>query len=102
MEVLLTGSISNDFTEYIVSLSTSEINENMEKSLAAHICSQSKKGGKDQASIQSSTTHDPDTTWESDKNINITNKSQEVSPFPAGDHKAAMNRCESMKNASYK
>ena len=36
-----------------------------------------------------------DTTWESSKNtINITNKSQEVSPFPAGDHKAAMNRRE--------
>ena len=34
-----------------------------------------------------------DTTWESNKNtINITNKSQEASPFPAGDHKAAMNR----------
>ena len=27
--------------------------------------------------------------WESSKNtINITNKSQEVSPFPGGDHKA--------------
>ena len=34
-----------------------------------------------------------DTEWESNKNtINIINKSQEVSPFPAGDHKAAMNR----------
>ena len=33
-----------------------------------------------------------DTTWESNKStINITNKSQEVSTFPAGDHKAAMN-----------
>ena len=32
-----------------------------------------------------------DTTWESDKNeINITSKSQEVSLFPAGDHKAAI------------
>ena len=31
-----------------------------------------------------------DTTWESNKNtINITNRSQEISPFPAGDHKAA-------------
>ena len=29
--------------------------------------------------------------------LNITNKSQEVSPFPAGDHKAAMNRRKSMK-----
>ena len=36
-----------------------------------------------------------DTTMESNKNtINITNKSQEVNPFPAGDHKAAMNRHE--------
>ena len=32
-----------------------------------------------------------DTTLESNKNkINITNKSQKVSPFPAGNHKAAM------------
>ena len=31
------------------------------------------------------------TTWESNKNtVNITNKSQEVSPFPESDHKAAM------------
>ena len=26
------------------------------------------------------------------KQVDITNKSQEVSPLPAGDHKAAMNR----------
>ena len=40
-----------------------------------------------------------DTTQESNKNtINITNKSQEVSPFPEGDRKAAMNRRESMRN----
>ena len=31
--------------------------------------------------------------------LNITSKSQEVSPFPAGDHKAAMNRRENMRNA---
>ena len=38
-----------------------------------------------------------DTTWESDKSqLDITNKSQEVSPFPAGDHTAAMNRRKSM------
>ena len=44
-----------------------------------------------------------DTTRESYKGtINITNKSQEVSPFPAGDHKAAMNRRESMKNTRHK
>ena len=43
------------------------------------------------------------TTWESNKNtINIINKSQEVSPFPAGDHKAAMNRQESMRNTRHK
>ena len=44
-----------------------------------------------------------DTIWESDKaQLNITNKSQEVSPFPAGDQKAAMNRRESMKNTIHK
>ena len=40
-----------------------------------------------------------DTKGESNKiTLNITNKSQEVSPFPSGDHKAAMNRRESMTN----
>ena len=40
-------------------------------------------------------------TWESNKNtIIITNKSQEVSPFPSGDHKAAMNRHKSMRNTN--
>ena len=39
------------------------------------------------------------TTLESNKNtINITYKSKEVSPFPPGDHEAAMNRRESMRN----
>ena len=39
------------------------------------------------------------TTWESNNaTINITNKDQEVSPFPAGDHKAAMNRRENIRN----
>ena len=43
------------------------------------------------------------TTWENYKNtINITNKSQEVSPFPAGDHKAAMKRRKSMRNTRRK
>ena len=43
-----------------------------------------------------------DTTWESYQNaINITNKSQEVSPFQAGFHKAAMNRRESMRNTRH-
>ena len=40
-----------------------------------------------------------DTTLESDEtDINITKKSQEVSPFLAGDQKAAINRRESMTN----
>ena len=46
--------------------------------------------------IQSSTTPDQDNTWESNK-ITIkhhTQESQEVSPFPAGDHKATGNRQE--------
>ena len=44
-----------------------------------------------------------DTRWEVIKTqLNITNKSQEVSPFPAGDHKAAMNKCESMTNTRHK
>ena len=48
---------------------------------------------KDQESIQSSTTPDPGYQWESDKlTADTTNKSQEVSPFPAGDHKAHINR----------
>ena len=47
----------------------------------------------DQESIQSSTTPDPGYQLESDKlTVDTTNESQEVSPFPAGDHKAHINR----------
>ena len=54
---------------------------------------QSKLGCKDQKSIQSSTTPVPGYQWESDKlTVDTTNESQEVSPFPAGDHKAHINR----------
>ena len=43
--------------------------------------------------MQSSTTPDPGYQWESDKlTVDITNESQEVSPFRAGDHKAHINR----------
>ena len=64
---------------------------------------QSKKDGKDQEMIQSSTTPDPGYHMGKKQNtINITNKGQEVSPFPAGDHKAAMNRRESIRNTRYK
>ena len=56
---------------------------------------ESKKGCKDQESIQSSTTTDPGYQWESDKlTEDTTNESQEVSPFPAGDHEAHINRRE--------
>ena len=38
-------------------------------------------------------TSDPGYQWESDKHtVDTTNESQEVSPFPAGDHKAHINR----------
>ena len=39
-----------------------------------------------------------DTTWESDKNTikRQLQESQESSPFPAGDHKATMNRQENI------
>ena len=54
---------------------------------------ESKKDGKDQDSIQSSTTPDPGYQWESDNSqLDITNESQEVNLFPAGDHKASTNR----------
>ena len=42
---------------------------------------------------KSSTTPDPGYQWESDKpTADTTNESQEVSPFPAGDHKTHTNR----------
>ena len=45
----------------------------------------SKKEGKDQESIQLSTTPDPDTNGKVTSKLEFTNESQEVSPFPAGD-----------------
>ena len=51
---------------------------------------QSKKEGKDQELMQSSTTPDPGYQWEvTTSQLDITNESQEVSPFPAGDHMAS-------------
>ena len=62
-----------------------------------------KKGGKDQEWYNQVPHLTQDTTWESDKNIlNITNKSQEASPFPAGDSKAAMKRRQSQTNTRQK
>ena len=53
----------------------------------------SKKEGKDQESIQSSTTPGPGYQWESD-NVTIRHhkREQRGQPFPAGDHKASTNR----------
>ena len=44
------------------------------------------------------------TTWESDENTrkHHIQESQEVSLFPAGDHRAAVNRQESMTNTKHK
>ena len=53
---------------------------------------ESTKGCKDQESIQSSTKPDPGYQWESDKvTVRHTDESQELSPFPAGNHKAQIN-----------
>ena len=45
-----------------------------------------------------------DTTWESDRNIIKHNikESQVTSPFQADDHKAAINRQESMRNTKHR
>ena len=44
-----------------------------------------------------------DTEWESNSKTQLTYKqeTQEVSPFSSGDHKAAMNKRESMKNTRH-
>ena len=49
----------------------------------------SKKIGKDQESIQSHRIPIKNSTT---SQLEITNESQEVSPFPSGDHKASINR----------
>ena len=50
----------------------------------------SKKDGIDLENDTKSITLTQNTTWERNTNTkNITNKSKEISPFPAGDHKAA-------------
>ena len=53
-----------------------------------------KEEGRDQESIQSSTTPYPG-YHKGNCQENIKYKSQEVSPFPAGDHKAVRNRQDS-------
>ena len=64
----------------------------------------SKKEGRDQKTIQSSTT--PEQGYKGKvpvSQLDITNKSQEVNPFPAGDHKASTNgRAWKYNKARYK
>ena len=56
------------------------------------VANRSKKGGKDQESIQPSTTPVIGYQWERDTvTIRHHNESQEVSPFPAGDLKTSTN-----------
>ena len=63
---------------------------------------ESKKGGKDQELIHSSTTAAPRYQIEkSQAQSNIVNEGQEVSPFPSGDNKAAMNRRENMTHTRH-
>ena len=64
----------------------------------------SKYEGRDQRPIKSSTTPDPGHHMRSVKNTrkHYIQESQEVSPFPAGDHNAVMNRQESMINTKHK
>ena len=60
----------------------------------------SKQEGKDTKSIQLITTPDPGhRTWKWQNTIkHHIQESQEVSHFPEGDHKSAMNRQESITN----
>ena len=69
--------------------------------LLGTLIAQSKK---DQESIQSRPHLTQDITWESDKNTirHHIQESQDISPFPAGDHKAAMNIQENMINTKHK
>ena len=68
-----------------------------------HIYQQSKKTAKIMKRYNQVPHLTQDTIWDSNKNtINITKKNHEVSPFPAGDHMAAMKRHESMSNTRHK
>ena len=69
-----------------------------------HTFKRSKEEGRVKESIQPSTIFlTRDTKWGSDRNIRKRNtqESQEASPFPAGDYKAARNRQDSNKTHKY-
>ena len=63
---------------------------------------ESKKEGKYQESIQSSSHLTQDTNWKViTSQLDITNESQEASPFQARDHKASINRRERKHKKCY-
>ena len=69
-----------------------------------HVSPYKCKEGKDQESIQSSTTPDPRHHMGKGQNTrkHHTHESQEVSPFPAGEHKSARSRQDSIIKTSVK
>ena len=74
---------------------TKDITWESDKSLASFLWEyrQSKKEGEDQESILQAPHLTQDTNGKvTTSYLDITNESQEVSPFPAGDRKASTNR----------
>ena len=66
------------------------LNSDVDLDTFIFVSHESKKEGKYQESIQSSTTPDPGYQWESDDyTIGHKNESKEVSLSPAGDHMAS-------------
>ena len=71
-------------------------------------CQPSRKKSKEGTKIRNRCNQVPyltqDTTWESDKNTrkHHTEESQEVSPFQADAHKAAMNSKDSITDTNHK
>ena len=109
---ILDSHINNVHTQLCKSMhfNANAINVKQESNINS---SQSKKEGKDQKSIQWVPHLAQDTIMESDKtqeNIiyqkakrsSYISESQEISPFPAGDHKATMTRQESMTQTNRK
>ena len=86
--------INTTYTMYNQVLQTTDSSKNLGVTLSddltwqkhVDITTSKVKKGKDQESIQSSTTPDPG------YQLDITNESQGVSHFPAGDHRASINR----------
>ena len=73
---------------------------NIPFSSVKHFHFSSKKEDKDQESIQSSTTPDPGYRANgkvTPSQLDITYESHEVSPFPAGNHKALINKRDESK-----